>query len=132
MTNLNTIIHIAQLKNVTGTPYLILRCIEPRKFQWFKKENNSFETETPIQETTIENALFSAKKYWKSQGFEFIHCGFCYTLPERDEVGMNALFYQMVASYQTMTGVYFDEKLNSNCIIQNASLQARALSKILF
>ena len=58
-----------------------------------------------------------------------MHCGFRYTLPERDEHGLNALFNQMVASYSSSNGVYFEQELGHPCIVQNASIQARLLWK---
>jgi hypothetical protein len=125
------LIHVAtiRLQNI-GVVYLLLRQLEPYLYRWFKKEASGEEIETPIWGGTSEEAIASGKDAWKFDEFQTINCGFRYTLPERDEVGANALFCQMAASYSSMNGVYFDEELGSNCIVQNASLEARDLMKL--
>jgi hypothetical protein len=124
------LIHVAsiQLQN-QGRLYLLLRQLAPHRYVWFREDKPEVETETPIWGGTPEEALLAARHAWNLEEFRPLHCGFRYTLPERDEVGTNALFHQMVASYASMNGVYFDEELSANCIVQNASIEARALGK---
>lgn len=124
------LIHIAHiyLKN-QGHRYLFLRQIEPYRYIWFCEESFGVESETQIWGGTTEEALPAAYQTWKHQGIRMVNCGFRYTLPERDEVGTNALFHQMAASYSSMSGIYFDEDLGANCIVQLASLEARNLLK---
>lgn len=103
---------------------LFLKQLEPFRFVWFQEEK-----ETEIWGGTCEEAMLAAYKKWRVEEFQPFNCGFRYTLPERDEVGSNALLHQMISSYNSMNGVYFDEELGSNCIVQNASSEARKLWK---
>lgn len=126
------LIHIARIDSKKPTPtYLILRQIGPYHYTWFMLMHTTkkSESETPIWGPTTEEAMRLAFKHWKTDQFRPIHCGFRYTLPERDEHGTNALFYQMVASYSSMNGIYFDEELSGNCIVHNASQEARHIWK---
>jgi hypothetical protein len=120
------LIHVAhiQVQN-QGLIYLLLRQIEPFRYIWFREDHQGVESETPIWGGTTEDAILAAYKAWRSDYYRTLHCGFRYTLPERDEVGTNALFHQMVSSYSSASGVYFDEELGSNCIVQFASIEAR-------
>lgn len=124
------LIHVGtlQLQN-HGITYLFLRQLEPYRFVWFQENPTGAETETDSWGGSAEEAILDARKLWKANHFRLLECGFRYTLPERDEIGMNALFHQMASSYSSMNGIYFDEDLGSNCIVQNASLEARDLWK---
>jgi hypothetical protein len=124
------LIHVAciQEKNI-GFVYLFLRQVNSGHYVWFKEEPASQEKETPISGATVEEAIQRARQFWKDNFFRTLICGFRYTLPERDEHGYNALFHQMVASYASMNGVYFDDELGHNCIVYNASNEARSLSE---
>lgn len=113
-----------------GKQSLFLREVEPHKFVWFEN-NGPEETPTDISGPSIEEALRRARKHWRLHFFRTINCGFRYTLPERDEHGLNALFYQMVASYNSSNGVYFDDELGHNCLVNFASQEARTLWQIL-
>jgi hypothetical protein len=122
------LIHIARIQvQNQGCTYLFLRQLEPYRYVWFLEDTPGKETETPIWSGTAEEALLAAYKAWNLNEIRPVHCGFRYTLPERDEVGTNALFHQMVSSYSSMSGVYFDEEIGSNCIVQFASHEARDL-----
>jgi hypothetical protein len=124
------LIHVARIHlQGKGRIYLFLRQIEPYRYIWFREEQAGTEAETPVWGGTAEEALIAAYKAWNHDYIHPLHCGFRYTLPERDEVGTNALFHQMVASYSSMSGIYFDEELGSNCIVQFASVEARNLWK---
>lgn len=105
-----------------GSHHLYLRKIDPHTFQWFHGEK-----ETSVSANNIEEAIRLANREWKINDFRLLNCGFRYTLPERDEHGINALFHQMVASYSSSNGIYYDSALGANCIVQNASLEARNL-----
>lgn len=125
------LIHIGRIEGTTPMPkYIFLRQMTPYHYAWFMWDNPN-ETETPVWGPTAEEAIRLAYKHWKIDNFRTVNCGFRYTLPERDEHGSNALFYQMIASYSSMNGIYFDEELGSNCIVHNASMEARKLWKIL-
>ena len=124
------VIHAAKIwqQNV-GCVYLFLRQIEPFRYIWFQEIEPGVEAETPVWGGTTEEAILAARIAWKFDDFSSIRCGFRYTLPERDEVGSSALFHQMVASYTSSSGVYFDEELGSNCIVHFASSEAKSLWK---
>jgi hypothetical protein len=130
MNKLNNLIHIGKFFLQEGmTKPLFLRKMSPQLFHWFEVESDGFEKETPISASTIEEAIRLARKQWRYDSFSTLHCGFRYMLPERDEHGINALFFQMAASYSSPTGVYFDDVLGNNCFVQNASAEARTLWK---
>lgn len=107
--------------------YLILRQLDPHTYQWFKEDEPGQEAPTEIQALTVLEAIHKAEKKWFQNDFRTILCGFRYSLPERDEHGVNALFHQMAASYSTSGGVYFDEEVGYNCIVQFASAEALSL-----
>lgn len=123
------LIHVASMiQRDQGLCYLFLRKKEDYHYCWYMKSNESeLENETVVFASTIEEALRLARRTWKEDYFRTLNCGFRYTLPERDEHGMNALYYQMTASYNSMNGVYFDDELGHNCFVQNASIEARNL-----
>lgn len=126
------VIHAAEIqgKNQKKT-YLLLRQKGDQHFLWFEFRDGSTEEETQIGARTIEEALQAAKKHWKMHSFRMVNCGFRYTLPERDEHGLNALFHQMVASYNSPNGVYFDADIGNNSFVNFASEEARILWKTL-
>lgn len=111
------------LPNV-GERMLFLRQKDPSYFAWYQVEPNGEEVETEVGGPNIEEALRVARKQWKIFFFQLLNCGFRYTLPERDEHGSNALFHQMVASYASFNGVYFDQDVGFNCYVQFASQKA--------
>lgn len=118
------LIHVARIFAADGTwHYLFLRKNAEGHFAWHE-ETNGKEAETPVSGQTIEEALRLAPRHWSNQSFCTVICGFRYTLPERDEHGINALFHQMVASYNSMNGIYYDDELGNNCYVQNASEEA--------
>lgn len=119
------LIHIARFFPSDGKwHYLFLRTTAQGHFTWYEEDEEQGEAETPVSGTTVEEALRLAAKYWRPQSFCTVICGFRYTLPERDEHGINALFHQMVASYSSMNGVYYDEELGNNCFVQSASTES--------
>ncbi len=122
----NTLIHIAKIYTAGRWQYLFLRKFSPQEYRWFLVENEQ-ETATQIFSETIEEAIRLARREWRQSAFTPLGCGFRYTLPERDEHGSNALFYQMAASYATSNGIYLDEELGHNCIVNNPSKEARLL-----
>ena len=121
------LIHVScLLEDGGGLRYLFLRKLSPREFQWFEEKDNN-ESPTSITADNIPEALRLAQRQWKNFGYRPVLCGSRFSLPERDEIGIYALFYQMVASYSSMNGVYFDAEVGYNCIVHNASLEARGL-----
>jgi hypothetical protein len=126
------LIHLGSIAGSQPLPiYLLLRQIQDYHFAWYKKLP-THEEETPIWGPTAEEAIRLAYKHWKIDNFRTLNCGYRYTLPERDEHGSPALFYQMIASYSSMNGIYFDEELGFNCIVHNASQEARLIWKKFF
>lgn len=124
----NKLIHAAViLVKGKGNHYLFLRNIAEHHYAWFLEEPEGVESDTGIWAPTIAEALQAARKEWRNSSFRTVGCGFRYNLPERDEHGENALFYQMAASYAASTGVYYDELAGHNCVVHNASAEAREL-----
>lgn len=111
-----------------GLRRLYLRLEDTGHFRWYEEIENE-EIPTDIEGATLAQAMRLAHKTWKHNAFRTLICGFRYTLPERDEHGMNALFHQMAASQNSFNGVYFDEDLGHNCFVQNASIEALNLLK---
>lgn len=122
--NNESLVHIGKYHpRHKGRRYLFLRERAPTHFIWYEEEDGK-ELETEVEAPSIEEAMQLAHKTWKNDAFRTIICGFRYTLPERDEHGINALFRQMVASYSTPNGTYYDEELGHNCFVQSASREA--------
>jgi hypothetical protein len=123
------LVHVGRIFSKGGEiRYLYLKQIDPLRFTWFEPFGEG-ETETPVSAETIGEAILQARKHWKLQYFRTVNCGFRYTLPERDEHGYNAMYYQMAASYASPNGVYFDEDSGNNCFVNFASQEAIALWK---
>jgi len=126
------LIHVGIIEEKKGKlKYLFLREINPNLFQWSKNDVSKLEIETDVFGITIEEAISKANSSFKDQSFRSLNCGFRYTLPERDEHGINAYFFQMNASYASSNGVYFDEILGNNCFVQFASIDALKLRDLL-
>lgn len=120
--------HAARIQGLNGKKrYLLLRQCGDRHYCWFELNDSESDKQTPLASQTIEEALRLARPYWRSQAFCMVNCGFRYTLPERDEHGLNALFHQMVSSYSSSNGVYFDADIGNNCFVNFASQEARNL-----
>lgn len=118
------LIHVGRIMpHGGGIQYLLLRQKDPLTYVWYELGDLD-ETETTIFGPDPQEATRLAYKKWDSQLFQPLNCGFLYTLPERDEHGVNALFYQMGASIRSPTGVFFDEERGHNCFVDNASQQA--------
>jgi len=130
----NKLVHVAQIEiPKKGKTYIFLRESAPHEFSWFIEKDSEPEEKSSIGAENIEEALRIAHRHWRLNSFRTVICGFRYSLPERDEHGMNALFHQMAASYGSMNGIYFDSEVGYNCFVQNASDEAldlwRKLSK---
>jgi len=128
-TPLSKLIHVASFTIEGRNRYLFLRKTSGVHYTWFEELEHGKEKETAISAPSIEESMRLAARHWKPQFFRTVICGFRYTLPERDEHGINALFHQMAASLTTMNGVYYDEELGNNCFVQNASDEAFRLWK---
>jgi len=115
-------IHIAQLES---KGILFLNELKSSEFQWFKMNSLLDKAEdTPVIAPSIAEAIQQGYKTWKEEHFRLVHCGFRYLLPERDEVGTNALFWQMALSYNTSNGQYFDKEVGHTCYVDFASQEA--------
>lgn len=124
------LIHIGQIQEPKqGSLYVFLRQVNPHCYTWFKDDLKGQRVATSLSAPTIEEALRLAQQAWKNKSFRTVICGFRYSLPERDEHGTNALFYQMAASYASASGVYFDDELGHNCIVHQASQEAQMFLK---
>ncbi|MBA3721500.1 MAG: hypothetical protein H0W88_03770 [Parachlamydiaceae bacterium] len=129
--NQNKLIHVAciQEESKNKKTYLFLFLVNTQKYIWFKEDSTGNKIETTLSGMTFDDAMNEAVKFWKKENFRTINCGFRYSLPERDEHGVNALFHQMAASYSSMTGIYFDDTVGYNCIVYHASIEARDILK---
>lgn len=122
------LIHIGKfLVPDEGYRYLFLRKKDDLHYVWHEEDASGKETETSVSALHVEEAIRLANREWKKYYFQTVNCGFRYTLPERDEHGINALFHQMAASYSTANGVYFDDDVGHNCFVQAASTESRGL-----
>lgn len=122
------LIHLAQVQlPKQGLRYLFLRKKDTHDFFWSEGLIEGEEQDTGVSGLKLEDAMREGIRKWKKMPFRMIHCGFRYTLPERDEHGINALFHQMAASYASFNGIYFDPELGSNCFVNFASIEARDL-----
>lgn len=124
-TSTGKLIHIGHyILPKEGKKMVLLRQKDPSFYAWFQRQNDGTEVELALGAPNVEEAMRLAHKNWKPLFFKTYHCGFRYSLPERDEHGSNALFDQMVASYSSMNGVYFDQSVGHNCFVQAASQEA--------
>lgn len=124
------LIHIAfTFEQQKGWLTLYLRKVNDVEYRWFRQESGSEEVATDIAADTPREAIRLARRDWKPYAFRTLMCGYRFTLPERDEIGSDALFHHMVASYSVSNGVYFDEELGHQCIVREISQQAHDLWK---
>ena len=122
------LIHAGKIFDNSGFwRYLLLRKIDDVRYAWFEESPSGEELLTSIEAINPEEAIRLAIRQWKHVFYQNLNCGFRYTLPERDEHGINAYFHQMAASYASMNGIYYDEELGNNCYVQNASDEALKL-----
>lgn len=127
---LGKLIHIARIISSDGRPrYLYLRKCEPQGYRWYEGTDEHIEEETPVFGPTIEETIRLGIRLWSKNAYRNVNCGFRYTLPERDEHGLNAYFHQMASSQSSMNGIYYDEELGNNCFVQNASIESFNLWK---
>lgn len=130
-TKQETVVHAASIRpRGPEKTYLLLRSRSDGTFRWsiFTPQH---EEDTGVTAPSIAEAMQLAFAKWHDQGFRPLHCGMRFTLPERDEIGRNALFHEMVASYRTPTGNYMDTKISRPCIVNKASQEALDLWKTL-
>lgn len=121
---MGTLIHIGMYFTKGHWVNLLLRKIEDNTYAWFEEVSETEELPTNISAENPEEALRLAHRQWRTSSFRTLRCGYRFTLPERDEIGTNALFHQMIASYATSNGVYFDDELGHQCIVKEISQQA--------
>lgn len=127
---ISKLIHVAQITLPKKGPLLLLlRKDDPVRYTWYEEFEPDKEREILLSSPTPEEAIRQAYVNWKDANFRTLNCGFRYSLPERDEHGNNALFHQMVASYTSMNGIYFDEDVGYNCFVNFASDEAKKLWK---
>lgn len=115
------IIHIGRVNN----QFIFLKKISEDQYGWFHEASD--EKRPEVVGVTIEEAIRLAKQHWKKDAFYLLPCGYRFTLPERDEHGMNALFCQAVKSFNSINGIYYDEDLGHNCIVNQIPLETQAL-----
>lgn len=107
-------IHLARIYPKGRLKYIALRK-EGKEFVW--------EGSTCCGKSHSE-AIAAGRRHFKEVFFKLVSCGFRYSLPIRDETGTNALFSQMVKSYASPRGVYFDEDVGHPCLVKFASEEA--------
>lgn len=108
------LIHIAKIR---GKPVLTLMKESPEEYRWY---NDGVKTD--LFAKTPGEAMRVARKEYQGDEFSPVLCGTLFTLPERDEHGMPALYWQMMKSKASMNGVYFDETMGHNCIVRDIPL----------
>ncbi len=112
------IIHIARVHLDEGKRYLYLKEIEAG-YGWFYEEGPAL-----LEAPTIEEAISLASRHFKHHFFDFLNCGFRFQVTPRDEHGAPAFFRDMVASFSTPTGEYYDESKGHHYIVNNPSREA--------
>lgn len=122
----SNLIHLGKIRIKGKETILVLKEIGELQYCWFDYSN---EKPLEIVAPSPSDAIRQARQLWADRGFRTVNCGFRYTLPERDEHGMNALFCEMAASQNSPNGVYFDDQRGYNCFVQNASREAIAFWK---
>ena len=100
------IIHKALVNN----KWIDLVEIEPGQYGWFDGDLS-----LGLKASTIPLAFSMARKNFSS--FKPISAGYKYTLPERDEHGKEALYYEAVKSLESPNGVFFDEFAGHNAVV---------------
>ncbi len=115
------IIHIGRISK----QFLYLKKLSEDRYGWFHEGSDARSPE--VVGVNIEEAIRLAKQHWKKDSFYLLPCGYRFTLPERDEHGMNALFCQAVKSLHSINGIYYDEDLGHNCIVNQIPLETQAL-----
>jgi hypothetical protein len=104
------LIHVAKVFE----GWLLLREVAPHRYQWFRGD-----VPTQVEALSIQEAMRLGWAAFQFEGFEPLRCGYKYTLPERDEHGTPALFWEMAESLKTPSGQYFDPAAGHNCIVHN-------------
>ena len=126
---MDKLIHVAKIQAPKkGLVYLFLREDPEKGYTWYHEKEGK-EEKTDISGNSPSLAIRAAYRQWADSSFQTLRCGRRFELPERDEHGCDALFYQMAASYSSSGGIYFDEKISQNCVINNASSEAIDLWK---
>jgi hypothetical protein len=125
---LKNLIHVGKISN-PHEEMLFLRKIDELTYRWFAFLPTFHEEKTLCEGITIVEAIKKARRFWQEDFFRLFHCGFRYYLPARDFVGTNALFFQMVASYSSANGHYFDEEVGHFCYVDFASQEALDLMR---
>lgn len=122
------LIHVAKLYRGRGGPqYAMLRQMNGQ-LRWHLEQGDSEEA-TDLSAESVDEALRLAQRRWRNEQFTPLHCGFRYDTTVRDEHGINAQFWEMVASYgaANIDGSYYDEEAGHRCYVGFASDEARQL-----
>ncbi len=106
---------------------LFLRQDDDNIFTWYSRDHEGNETDTGVRAERAEEAIRIGRRQWQEQSFTTLRCGYRFTLPERDEIGVNARFHQLTASLDTWNGIYFDTELGHQCIVKEWSHEAHNL-----
>lgn len=124
------LIHAAKFfQDRIGWVLLLLRETSDHGYAWFSETPDQTEMATDVTAENPEEAIRLAVNRWGKQSFRTVRCGYRFTLPERDEIGSNALLHHMIASYTIANGVYFDPELGHQCIVKETSQEALDLWK---
>lgn len=109
------LIHLAE----SDEGLILLYEKSPQSYIWYTGDQPTIEADS------LEEAIRLGWRHFP--GFAPLLAGYRYTLPERDEHGNNALFSEMVASLNSPSGVYFDEKSGHNNVVHNIPQKAKNL-----
>lgn len=113
------IIHIAKLDR---DKIITLQELTPGLFDWFDQDKS-----LNLSSSSIEEAFKKGRKELKARGFSPIHCGYKFTLPERDEHGKEALYIDMMKSLASPNGIFFDETMGHNAVVHQIPSYVRNL-----
>lgn len=122
----SNLLHVAMIHTSSGLKYLFLRRLDKDHLAWFLEDERG-ELKTSLEARSLDDAMRIARKAWKNDSFNTIGCGYKFTLPERDEHGNNAFWRDMCLSLNSFNGVYYDEELGHNCIVNQIPLNSRLL-----
>lgn len=132
MSPIDPLIHVATIRpQGPREVYLFLRQLPNKRFCWFEERTKGREVATPLQASSLHEALHRGKQHWKKAHFQLVQCGFRFSLPERDEIGRPAFFSEMVLSYSSPTGSYSDPESGQPYEVTQAAQKSLHLMKLL-
>jgi len=92
---------------------------EENAFRWFKAN-----TSLPLAAKTISQAVYQARRSFRLSAFRLLDCGKLFTLPERDEHGAFANFFEFSQAMAAPNYTYFDKERGHLCQVKEFSQEA--------